>query len=424
MEERKLRAHLIRIYVVTIAVILAGMLAAILLLSIRDLERKSLDSFSTLITAMGDELQTNNIVRHSELRQFELENRLLMRIGDNGKGLLYNSLDSDERNELMEQLEQAARERGYDTQSLPLTGTRRTSPILHVTQGTTRYLGAVCIIPLAKGYRTLTIAQRQETSLSGSVALYCALYLGGVLLLGGVGARLIDRALLPALESRKRQKQFIAAASHELRSPLAVISANAETIAVETVEGRAAAGIITAECARMSRLIGDLLLLASADAESWAIASEPLELDTLALNVYESYLPVFHKNGCQLELRLPEGKLPPLRGDDQRIQQVLGILLDNALSYGVTQTASTVELAIQPMRQRVSVCVIDHGAGLSAEQKAHVFDRFYRADKARKEKQHFGLGLAIASELVSLHKGTLEALDTPGGGCTFQIILG
>ena len=76
MEERKLRSHLIRIYVVTVAIILAGILVAILMFSVRDLEQKSKDSFSTLMTALGDELQTDNVVRHSELRQVEQENRL------------------------------------------------------------------------------------------------------------------------------------------------------------------------------------------------------------------------------------------------------------------------------------------------------------------------------------------------------------
>ena len=257
MEERNLRAHLIRIYGITIAVILAGLLVAVLMLTLRDLERKSRDSFSTLITAMGDELQTDNVVRHSELRRLEQENRLLLRVGDNGKTLLYNNLDSSEKENLLKALERAAQEQGYDTRSLPLTSARRTSPILSLSEGGVRYLGAVSILPLANGYRTLTILQKQESTLSGGVLLYSALYLFGVLLLGWVGIRLIDRALLPALESRKRQKQFIAAASHELRSPLAVISANAETVLSDPREGAVAAGIITAECARMSRLIGD-----------------------------------------------------------------------------------------------------------------------------------------------------------------------
>lgn len=422
MEERKLRSHLIRIYVVTVACILGVLLAAVLLLSVREIEQKSRESFSTLLTAIADDLQVNNVVRHSELKQLEQENRLLIRISDNGESLLYNSRDSAEKTSLLSQAEQAAREQGYDTQSLPLTKSRRTSPVTMLSAGGARYLGAVCILPLANGYRTLSLVQRMDSTVSGGVFLYSALYLGGVFLLCWVGVRLIDRALLPALESRKRQKQFVAAASHELRSPLAVISANAALLPESGPDGFAA-GVIQQECGRMSRLIGDLLLLASADAEAWAVSLEPLELDTLLLNVYESYLPLYGKNGCNLVLTLPDAPIPKTAGDAERLRQVLGILLDNALSYGVSAEARTVELSVRCQKQWLIVCVADHGAGLSAEQKARIFDRFYRADNARKEKQHFGLGLSIAKELVFLHKGMLDVFDTPGGGCTFRIQL-
>ncbi len=423
MEERKLRAHLIRIYVVTIAVILAALLAAILLLSAREIERKSRESFTTLLTAIGDGLQTNNIVRHSELRQLEQENRLVLRVGDNGKTLLYNSMDSSEKSDLLTQIELDAQSLGYDTQSLPLTNARRTSPIREYSESGVRYLGAVSILPLSSGYRTLTIAQRLDATWSASVLFYIAFYLFGALLLSGVGVLLIDRALLPALESRKRQKQFIAAASHELRSPLAVIATNAAVLPQSARES-AAAGVITAECGRMSRLIGDLLLLANADANAWTVQPELLELDTLLLNVYEAYEPLFQKKGYQLNVSLPEGALNPARADGERLKQVLGILLDNALAYGVTSEHRSVELTLAAQRQRAVICVVDHGAGLTAEQKAHVFDRFYRGDIARGDKQHFGLGLSIAAELIALHKGTLDVVDTPGGGCTFRVTLG
>lgn len=422
MEERKLRVHLIRIYIVTLACILGVMLAVVLLLSLREIELKSRESFSTLLTAIADDLQVNNVVRHSELRQLEQENSLLIRMRDNGKTLLYNSQDSAEKADLLEKTEQLAREKGYDTLSLPLTKSRRTSPVMTLTFGGARYFGAVCILPLANGYRTLSLVQRLDTAAGGSVALYCALYLAGVLLLGGIGARLIDRALLPAFESRKRQKQFVAAASHELRSPLAVIAANAALLPGRDSGGNAAE-VIERECARMSRLIGDLLLLASADAGSWAVALEPLELDTLLLNLYESYAPLYRKNICVLTLALPDFSLPKVAGDGERLRQVLDILLENAMTYGVTTEHRTVEMSVFCQRGRVVVCVSDHGAGLSAEQKVRVFDRFYRADTARKEKQHFGLGLSIAKELIALHKGTLDVVDTPGGGCTFRLLL-
>ena len=423
MEERKLRSHLIRIYVVTIGAILAAMLAVVLLLFTRETDQKSKESFQTLMTAICDQLQNGNVVSHSELHRLEQENNLLLRIGDNGETLLYNGSDSAEKTALLARVEEAALQEGYDVESLPLTSGRRTSTIVIFYEGGARYLGAVSILPLESNYRTLTLAQRMDAFGLGRYALYGVCYLAGVLILSAVGIRLIDRALLPAVESREKQTQFIAAASHELRSPLAVIAANAAVLP-EGAQESAAAGVISAECERMSRLIGDLLLLANADANVWTVTPEPLELDTLLLDCYEAYAPLYQKNGCALRVSLPEGALFQVRADGERLKQVLAILLENALAYGVTSERRFVELTIESQRQRVTICVIDHGAGLTAEQKARVFDRFYRGDASRREKQHFGLGLSVAAELVALHKGTLDILDTPGGGCTFRIVLG
>ncbi len=420
MEERKLRSRLIWIYIATIATVLAALLVALLLFSAHEIDQSSRESFSTLITAIGDELQSGDVVVYSKLSRLEQENRLTIRIGDNGNPLLYNASDDADETDLFLQVEQAAREEGYDITSLPLTSERKTSSIGVYYEDGARYFGAVSIIPIKAGYRTLTIVQRQDDSGAGRLLLYCALYLAGVLLLGAAGARLIDRALAPAVESRKRQAQFIAAASHELRSPLAVISANIATLPEESRKS-AAAEVAAAECGRMSRLIGDLLLLASADAGAWTVRLEPAEADTLALDVYEAYLPLCRKNGVSLQVRLPEERPPEIRCDAERLKQVIGILMDNALAYGVTEEQRSVELEVSAQKRRVVVRVIDHGPGLTPEQKTHVFDRFYRADESRREKQHFGLGLSIASELTALNKGVLDVTDTPGGGCTFRI---
>ncbi len=419
MEERKLRSRLIVIYVATVAAILAALLIALLFFSAHEIEQSSREAFSTLITAIGDELQNSDIVVYSELNRLEQENRLMLSIRDNGTPLLYNN-PNKERVGLLEQVETTATEEGYDITSLPLTSERKTSPVYIYYAGGERYFGAVSILPMKTGYRTLTVVQRMDEPGDGRLVLYCAFYLASVALLGCTGARLIDRALTPAVESRKRQKQFVAAASHELRTPLAVISANIASLP-EEAHNTTAAKVAQAECERMSRLIGDLLLLASADADNWTIKLEPVEMDTLVLDAYEAYSPLYKRNGAVLAVSIPEERPPQIRGDAERIKQVIGILLDNALAYGMTDEHRSVELEVVCPKRRVGVRVIDHGPGLSRKQKTRVFDRFYRADESRKEKQHFGLGLSIASELICLNKGTLDVTDTPGGGCTFCI---
>ncbi len=419
MEERKLRRHLIRIYVTTVAAILAALLILVLFFSAREVEQKNRDSFKTLMTAIGDELQGGNIVSHTRLSQLEQENNLSISVGDNGKTLVYHT-DDEARNTLIARAEQAAREAGYDVRSLPLSLERRSSSVSEFYEGGARYLSGVSILPMQQGYRTLTLVQRQQGTGALLLLPLLAAYLLGVLLLGGVGVRLIDRALQPAVESRKRQTQFIAAASHELRSPLAVIGANLAVLPQDARES--AAGIVIAkECGRMSRLVGDLLLLASADAGVWSVSMELLDVDTLLLDVYEAYAPLYQKGGASLRLNLPEECLPKIKCDAGRLREVLGILLENALAYGVSQQGGAVELEAVRAGKRVSLRVADHGPGLTREQKTRVFERFYRADDSRKDKQHFGLGLSVAAELVRCVGGTIEVRDTPGGGCTFLV---
>ncbi len=423
MEEQRLRAHLIRIYCITVAAVLFAVLFTMALLFYRDAAARDRETFSTLLFAVSDQLRMNESVSHARLRELEHENLVLLSLRDNGAKLLYNSGDGAERLALFAQAELRARTDGYDVAMLPLTTERRVSPTYTFSVDGVRYLGAVSILPLPEGYRTVTMVRRVSSLHGGKMALLFAGYVAGVCLLSVAGAQLIDRALLPAVESRKRQTQFVAAASHELRSPLAVISANAAAVTENVRAPAEAAAVIESECARMSRLIGDMLLLASADAGSWPVSLVETEMDTVLLNVYEAQAPLFFSRGCTLTLTLPEEPLPRITADAERLSEVLIILLDNALSYGVTQTCRTVALAAKRSGKGVTVTVCDHGPGLTNEQKAQVFERFYRGDGSRREKQHVGLGLSIATELVRLQNGRLTVEDTPGGGCTFRITL-
>ena len=105
----------------------------------------------------------------------------------------------------------------------------------------------------------------------------------------------------------------------------------------------------------------------------------------------------------------------------ERISQVLGILLDNAISY--VPANGKIVLSLSQTETHFLIRVKDNGPGIPDSAKTSVFRRFYQADSARNNRQHFGLGLCIAYEIISLHKGTISVLDTPGGGSTFQISL-
>lgn len=228
--------------------------------------------------------------------------------------------------------------------------------------------------------------------------------------------------LHPLAENRKRQMQFVASASHELRSPLTVILTNTAAVKngalpndaqfLETVES---------EGQRMARLITDMLQLANADSQSWSIRPAAAELDTLLLQVWEAYEPQAAALRLGWDIQLPDDAVAPCICDAERIRQLLGILIDNAFSY--TPAHGHVWLSLTCTGTDFTIAVSDNGPGVPDAQKESVFERFYRADPARKSKSHFGLGLCIAREIARLHHGQLLLHDTPGGGATFLLRL-
>lgn len=256
--------------------------------------------------------------------------------------------------------------------------------------------------------------------------LYPILWLLAFAVMYGMSRFLIGRSLLPVEASIKSQKEFIAAASHELKAPLAVIQANVEAMEPEDgTPGCRRQTVILEECRRMAELLGSLLTLAATDAGSFQIQCRETDMDTLLIETWEAFLPICRKKGIALELDTGEDCCPKVFCDRERIGQVLGILLDNALDHSPVGSPVTLKASVLKSRRGdVFACsVIDHGPGIPAEQRERVFERFYCGDASRTDRNHFGLGLSIAKELVEKHHGNLTLFDTPGGGCTFEFRL-
>ncbi len=237
----------------------------------------------------------------------------------------------------------------------------------------------------------------------------------------------VKKLLAPVQESQKRQTEFIAAASHELRTPLAVIrSALSALNKAEGEERRKFTYIIEKESRRMSALLNNLLFLTSTAALSSSQSEhdttrKPTELDTLLLNVYESFLPLASEKQIRLQISLPETPVSPILCNSSQISQLMEILLSNALSYG--KKGGCVWLALSYQSPYFVLTVKDNGCGISDTAKPRIFERFYREDPSRSEKEHFGLGLCIAKEIINSHSGRITVSDTPGGGATFTVYL-
>lgn len=230
------------------------------------------------------------------------------------------------------------------------------------------------------------------------------------------------KLLKPIIESRRKQAAFVASASHELRTPIAVIcSAVSASKSANEVQKDHFLHIIAEESLRLSTLADDLLLLNRADTERFELELAPVELDTLLLNTYEAFEPLARQHHISLQISLPEEPLPRCSCDSRRIQQALSILISNSFSYGTP--GGYTKLTLSYDKSMFWIMVEDNGIGIEEKDKPFIFERFYRADKSRSAKEHFGLGLCIAQEIITAHGGKIAVTDTPGGGARFFILL-
>lgn len=235
---------------------------------------------------------------------------------------------------------------------------------------------------------------------------------------------LISKAIKPTEQTLRSQKEFIASASHELKAPLAVILASAECIGNDTtlsLKSKQHTEVIDSECMRMSKLVQDLLLLSSVDANTWTLNKTNIDVDTLLINTYEKYEPICRQKGIQFKLNTSDELFPVLNADIDRLNQILSIFIDNAINYSLPKSEISLDATV--FKNMLVFSIKDHGTGIADKDKPFIFDRFFCADKSRTQKEHYGLGLSIAKELVEMHKGKIELSDTLGGGCTFKISL-
>lgn len=422
---KRLRRRLALLCTLITGIILSGMAAGTLLVAQRQQDQSSAASFGSDYNAIIYHLQSQTVIDRSWLAQTENGNRLIIHIEDNGVPLLFSGAwePPEDRSGLIAAAKSQAGQLGFDLAAPPPTrfqadGIRFT---LRAPSGL-RYRAACASVPTPLGWISLTLLKDMRTEHS-QTALQIGLFLGiillGTLLLFAFSWWFTGRSLRSVEENQRRQAQFMAAASHELRTPLSVIEASVSAIGRATPEETARfTGMIGRECRRMSRLLSDMLSLARADAKAWSLAMRPVDADTLLLTQYELFERLAAEKQISLGISLAEqAPLPRIEGDEQRLCQVLSILIDNALSY--TPSGGRVELGAKAAGGFVALSVKDNGPGIPDSEKARVFERFYRADGSRSEKEHHGLGLSIAQEIIALHHGRLQVRDAPGGGCIF-----
>jgi signal transduction histidine kinase len=243
------------------------------------------------------------------------------------------------------------------------------------------------------------------------------------LLLAGVGGLFISRrAIRPVVGAFYRQRAFVADASHELKTPLTLIKLNAEMVVREPTSPRNRKVIEDqlSEINRMDTLVSDLLILARLDADKLGVSRETFDLAKILAETADRFILQAAEEEILLDIEVP-GELPAL-GDPKQTGQILVALLDNAMQF--TPSGGRVTVTGRSDDGRVEASVTDTGPGISSEHLPHVFERFYRADTARRRSSGgTGLGLAIARDLAAIQGGDLVVSNAKNGGASFTLSL-
>ncbi|HET6319481.1 MAG TPA: ATP-binding protein [Chloroflexota bacterium] len=274
----------------------------------------------------------------------------------------------------------------------------------------------------------LYVGQSLEPEQAALRSLLLVLFGGGALglLLSFVGAWILSgRALVPIQHAFRRQQEFVADASHELRTPLTVLRSSTDLLNQHRTETLAKNGElwddVRGEIARMERLAADLLTLARSDRGELELMVAPLELSDLANDVVRRTVPLAQAAEVQLSMQACD-RSAIVEADPDRLQQVLLILLDNAIKH--TPPGGRVDVRVERDGSCGLLRVADTGSGIAAEHLPRIFDRFYRIDGARTwSGGGTGLGLAIAKMLVDAHNGELSVSSTHGVGTTVTVRL-
>ena len=213
------------------------------------------------------------------------------------------------------------------------------------------------------------------------------------------------RILRPYFRNLERQKRFVTDASHELKTPVAIIAANTDLM--EAIDGETQWTQSTKkQAARLTELISDLIELARADEPDAAASFVDVDMGAVVERAVEDFMPLAESQGKTIVLTV-EGE-PTARGDESSLERLVSVLLDNAIKHG--DACGAVSVSLYGARRDVELAVRNPALELAEDETAHLFDRFYRPDESRERKTGgYGIGLSIAHSIAERHGGSICA---------------
>lgn len=249
-----------------------------------------------------------------------------------------------------------------------------------------------------------------------------AIWLGGMLLFLAISIQLSAIAARPMEEAMQREKQFVADASHDLKTPLSVILANNAILAEnpDAPVGSLSRWLDSTQAAakRMQQLISQMLTLADVERPDAPVVLERVDLASLAMRSALELESLAYEKNITLDTELPEECF--VRGDSGYLLRIVSSLLENALKY--EPEGGRVLLRLIQEKRKTLLFVQNFGTQIPQEDLPHVFDRFYRSDKSRQnDSDSFGLGLAITRQMIQRLGGDISAASSPEEGTIFRV---
>jgi len=229
---------------------------------------------------------------------------------------------------------------------------------------------------------------------------------------------LSKRAIRPIAENLEKQKQFVTDAGHEIKTPLAIILANTEAMELHNGESKWSRNI-RKQTERLSGLMKNLLTLARMEEGTAPVVMTDLDMSRLTKEVTDSFVESAKLR--QIELHTKIASDIKLHANREEMTQLLTILLDNAIKYSTSK--STIKIVLKEKNNLITLSVTNNGETIKKGEEEKIFDRFYRTDKSRNRKNgSYGLGLAIAKNIVTNHNGKISA-SSSDGKTTFKVLL-
>jgi signal transduction histidine kinase len=276
------------------------------------------------------------------------------------------------------------------------------------------------VIEQTDGYRIVFLDSRMDIQNATRVlVISCLVSLGTLILMFVLVSGFSRRAIKPIIESAEKQKLFITDAGHEIKTPLAIISANADVLELTGGENEWITSIRN-QITRLDKLVKNLLILAKTDEENIKVSFSQFNLSETVARIAGPFAAVAEAGNKQFIMSIAPDK--QYIGDESSIEQLVSTLVDNAMKY--SDDKGMIKVTLSSGKKGIRLEVYNTVEGIDTSKLDRLFDRFYRADSSRaRETGGYGIGLSIAKSIVEAHHGKISVKSEDGKSICFTAIL-